>query len=98
MISRLKPLFKLFYNPLQAMIEIAAGAHYIAGAALALAATFIYREALSAQMLKALQSINNRPSSPNLFLPAPGLSRLIVGGIVDSASPLFFLIVVFVPA
>jgi tetratricopeptide (TPR) repeat protein len=98
MISRLKPLVKLFYNPLQAMTEIAAGAHYIAGAALALAATFVYREVLSAQMWKALESINNKPSSPNLFFPAPNLSRLILGGIVDSASPLFFLIVVFVPA
>ncbi|HEX8183458.1 MAG TPA: tetratricopeptide repeat protein [Blastocatellia bacterium] len=98
MISRLKPLVKLFYSPLQAMIEIAAGAHYIAGAAMALAATFIYREALSTQMWLTLRAINNRPSSPSLFLPAPSLSRVIVRGILDSASPLFFLIVVFVPA
>jgi tetratricopeptide (TPR) repeat protein len=98
MSSRLRPLFKLFYNPLQAMVEIAASAHYIAGGALALAATFLYREALSAQMWAAIKAVNNSPSSPNLFFPAPNLSRLIVRGVIDSASPLFFLAVVFVPA
>jgi tetratricopeptide (TPR) repeat protein len=96
--SRLKPLVKLFYSPLQAMIEIGSGAPYLIGVAMALAATFIYREALSTQLWAAIRTINNRPSSPNLFFPAPGLSSLIVRGIIDSASPLFFLLVVFVPA
>ncbi|HVG17459.1 MAG TPA: hypothetical protein VNI02_00285, partial [Blastocatellia bacterium] len=96
--SRLKPLFKIFYNPLQAMIEIGSGAPYLAGAALALAATFIYREALSPELSATLRVISGGPSSPNLLLPGPALTRLIVRGILDSASPLFFLLVVFVPA
>jgi tetratricopeptide (TPR) repeat protein len=96
--SRLKPLFKLFYNPLRGMIEIGSGASYLTGAALALAATFIYREALSSEFRATLMAINSRPSSPGLLLPGPSLSMLIVRGIVDSASPLFFLLVVFVPA
>ena len=40
--SRLKPLIKLFYNPLQAMTEISAEAPYVTGAVLALLATFAY--------------------------------------------------------
>ena len=96
--SRLKPLFKLFYNPLQAMVEIGSGAPYLIGVGLALASTFIYRETLSTGLWLALRGINSRPSSPNLFLPGPSLSRLIVRGILDSASPLFFILVVFVPA
>ncbi|HEX8089655.1 MAG TPA: hypothetical protein VF762_12415, partial [Blastocatellia bacterium] len=80
------------------MIEISSGAPYLAGAALALATTFIYRAALSAELSSTLGRINSRPSSPSLFLPGAILSRLIVRGIIDSASPLFFLLVVFVPA
>jgi tetratricopeptide (TPR) repeat protein len=96
--SRLTPLFKLFYNPLQAMIEVGSGAPYLAGAALALAATFVYRAALSAELPSALAVINGRPSSPSLLLPGAVMTRLIVRGVIDSASPLFFLLVVFVPA
>jgi tetratricopeptide (TPR) repeat protein len=89
---RLKPLLKLFYSPLRAMSEIGAGAPYIAGAALALVATTFYREILSRSLWHA---INSRPSAPGLFAP---FIVLIFRSITASASPLFFLIVVFVPA
>ena len=48
--SRLSPLLKLFYNPLQAMTDVSAGALYIAGATLALLTTFAYYEVLSGQL------------------------------------------------
>lgn len=92
--SRLKSLIKLFYNPLQAMIEIGSGAPYLAGMALALATTFIYRGILSQDLRATLWAINNRPSS-GLFVP---FVAYILQKVLASASPLFFLIVVFVPA
>jgi tetratricopeptide (TPR) repeat protein len=90
--SRLKPLLKLFYSPLRAMSEIGAGAPYLVGAALALVATAIYRDILSHALW---QAFNNRPSAPGLFAP---LIVFIFRSIIASASPLFFLTVVFVPA
>jgi hypothetical protein len=90
--SRLTPLLKLFYNPLRAMSEIGAGAPYLFGAVLALVATTIYRDILSRAFW---QYINNRPSAPGMVSP---ILVLLVKMISASASPLFFLIVVFVPA
>ncbi len=90
--SRLTPLLKLLYNPLRGMSEIGAGAPYLFGAALALVATTIYRDILSHQFW---QYINNRPSAPGMVSP---ILVVLVKMISASASPLFFLIVVFVPA
>lgn len=95
--SRLTPLIKLFYNPLQAMIEISAGAPYFFGAALALLATFAYYELLSGRLLETIAAFS-REGSMGMA------SRLIlvvyhaVGGMIGHASPVLFLIVVFVPA
>ncbi|MGA9770486.1 MAG: tetratricopeptide repeat protein [Blastocatellia bacterium] len=74
------------------MSEIGAGAPYLFGAALALVATTIYRDTLSRAFW---HYINNRPSAPGMISP---LLVLLVKMISASASPLFFLIVVFVPA
>ncbi|HKP84498.1 MAG TPA: tetratricopeptide repeat protein [Blastocatellia bacterium] len=93
--SKLKLLLKLFYNPAQAMTEIGASAPYLVGAVLAIAATTVYREALNHELWRTLQNINRSPSRPGMFAP---FVKFIGGGILSSASPLFFLIVVFVPA
>lgn len=74
------------------MSEIGAGAPYIVGAALALVATTVYRDILNRSLW---QAINSRPSAPGLFAP---FIVFIFRSIIASASPLFFLIVVFVPA
>ena len=96
--SKLKPLLKLFYNPLQAMTDIAAGAPYILGAVLALLATFIYHDMLSQELWNILWAINNRPSTPGLTTPFAALAIHFIRRIIASASPIFFLVVVFVPA
>lgn len=97
MLSRLTPLIKLFYNPFQAMTDLAARRPYIFGAALALIATFFYYDILSGD-LKRILAIYNRfpiagPTSPYTWLIWTLLSR-----VVRNAPTLLFLIVVFVPA
>src|SRR6266850_557738 len=50
--SRLTPLIKLFYNPLQAMIEISARAPFVFGAAVLLATSVIHRRASFSVLLR----------------------------------------------
>lgn len=96
--SKLKPLLKLFYSPVGAMTEIGAAAPYLAGAALALVATTIYREVLSHELWHIFQTINSKPARPGMISPFAELITMTGRRVVASASPLFFLIVVFVPA
>ena len=95
--SRLKPLLKLFYNPLQAMTEISAGAPYLVGAALALLATFAYYELLSGRLSKMIAAFS-RERSLGLFAPVILFIYRVVVGMIGHAGPVLFLIVVFVPA
>jgi len=95
--SRLTLLLKLFYNPLQAIIEIAAEAPYVIGAFLALLATTAYYELLSGRLVGMIAGFDERrprtPASPVIMV----FYRLITG-IFGNISPVLFLIVVFVPA
>jgi tetratricopeptide (TPR) repeat protein len=95
--SRLSPLFKLFYNPLQGMTEVSAGAPYFAGAALALLTTFAYYEVLSGQLARMI-NLFSRQSAAGMFAPFILLLTRIISGIISDASPVLFLAVVFVPA
>lgn len=95
--SRLTPLLKLFYNPLQAMVEISAGAPYVFGAALALLATFAYYELLSGGIVTTTARIGSQ-RAPGLVAPFVLIIYRIVRGVIGYASPVLFLIVVFVPA
>lgn len=95
--SRLTPLLKLFYNPLQAMSEISAGAPYVVGAVLALVSTFAYYELLSGRLLKMIAAFS-RERSMGLFAPIILFIYRIVLGVIGHAAPVLFLIVVFVPA
>src|SRR5258707_10866063 len=95
--SRLTPLVKLFYNPLQGMTEISARAPYIAGAVLALLATYAYYELLSGR-LQGIIAGSTREGSMGLFTPIMILAYLIIAGVLRDSSPILFLAVVFVPA
>lgn len=95
--ARLTPLIKLFYNPLQAMIEISAGAPYVVGAALALLATFAYYEMLSGRLAKIIGAFS-RERSMGLAAPFFLMVYRIAAGMISNVSPVLFLIVVFVPA
>ena len=95
--SRLKPLIKLFYNPLQAMTEISAEAPYVTGAVLALLATFAYYELLSGGLLRSA-ALFSRQRTPGVAAPFILIVFNIVRGILGHVSPVLFLIVVFVPA
>jgi len=95
--SRLTPLIKLFYNPLQAMIEISARASFVFGAALALLATFAYYELLSGGFLRNTDALS-RQRSPGLVAPFILLVYRVGRGMIGHVSPVLFLIVVFVPA
>ncbi len=95
--SRLTPLIKLFYNPRQAMIEISAESPYFAGAALALLGTFAYYELLSGRLSKIVAAFSN-DRSMGLFASFVLLTYQVVRGMISQASPILFLVVVFVPA
>lgn len=95
--SRLTPLFKIFYNPQQAMVEIAAGAPYVVGALLALLATFAYYELLSGTLAKMI-SLLGRDRSMGLAAPVILFLYHVVLGTLGHISPILFLVVVFVPA
>ena len=95
--SRLTPLFKIFYNPQQAMVEIAAGAPYVVGALLALLATFAYYELLSGRLARMIALIG-RDRSSGLAAPIILFVYHIVVGMLGHISPILFLAVVFVPA
>jgi tetratricopeptide (TPR) repeat protein len=94
--SRLTPFIKLFYNPLQAMIEISAGAPYVFGALLALIATFSYYELLSGRLSRIIDALGGGRSGGNA--PFILIVYHLVVGTIGHASPILFLIVVFVPA
>ncbi|HSB12004.1 MAG TPA: tetratricopeptide repeat protein [Blastocatellia bacterium] len=95
--SRLTPLLKLFYNPLQAMIQISAGAPYVVGAAAAMLATFAYYEILSGRLARMI-SLVSRERSMGLAAPFILLAYRVVMGMIEQAKPVLFLVVVFVPA
>lgn len=95
--SRLTPLFKLFYNPLQAMTEISARAPYAAGAALALLSTFAYYELLSGKLQWLIAGFA-RERSRGLLAPIMIITYQLVAGVIRDSSPVLFLTVVFVPA
>ncbi|MFY9556337.1 MAG: tetratricopeptide repeat protein [Blastocatellia bacterium] len=95
--SRLTPLLKLFYNPLQAMIEISAAAPYVVGAAIAVLATFAYYGLLSGSLLRMIAAFG-RERSMGVFSPFILIVYRVVLGMIGNASPVLFLIVVFVPA
>jgi tetratricopeptide (TPR) repeat protein len=96
--SRLTPLAKLFYNPLQAMADLAAHTPYFAGTALALISTFLYYSVLSGILQRMLSSFGEEQSAPGLFAPFILFAYRVILGTVSSAPPVFFVIVVFVPA
>ena len=95
--SRLKPLLTLFYNPLQAMVEISADAPYVVGAALALLATSAYYELLSGRLSGTIAGFGG-DRARGLSSPVIATAYRVVIGMVGHVSPVLFLIVVFVPA
>lgn len=96
--SRLTPLVRLFYNPLQAMADLAARTPYFVGTALALVSTFLYYSVLSGSLQRMLSLFGNEPNAPGLFAPFILFAYRILLGTIASAPPVFFIIVVFVPA
>lgn len=95
--SRLTLLFKLFYNPRQGMIEISAGAPYVFGAVIALLATYAYHELLTGRLLGTFAGFT-RGRSMGMTARFILIIYRVVLEMVGQASPILFLIVVFVPA
>jgi tetratricopeptide (TPR) repeat protein len=96
--SRLTPLVKLFYNPLLAMADLAASAPYLAGTALALLSTFLYYSVLSGELTRAFWLFEPGREAPGLAAPVIIFAYRLVLGMIAGAPPVFFVIVVFVPA
>jgi tetratricopeptide (TPR) repeat protein len=90
--SRLTPLLKLFYNPLQAMAEISGQSSYLAGAVVALVASLLYNGSLKRHLWQMALSPPGGagPSLRPRFSP--------FSQVIDSVSPVLFLAAVFVPA
>ena len=95
--SRLTPLLKLFYNPLQAVIEVSAEAPYIVGAFLALLSTSVYYELLSGRLTRIIAAFNE-PRARGMTSPVFLMVYRVIAGMLSNVSPVLFLIVVFVPA
>ena len=95
--SRLTPLIKLFYSPRQAMVEISARAPYLVGAILAIAATIAYYELLSARLSPVAPSFS-REQSIGLGAPIILFVYRLIAGAISRATPVLFLVAVFVPA
>lgn len=92
--SSLIPLAKLLYNPLQAIAELQARAPLAMGALLALSASFIYYNALNGELQVFISPFIKGSPAPHLFVIMLNLFRLLR----ESAAPVIFLAVVFVPA
>jgi tetratricopeptide (TPR) repeat protein len=92
--SSLTPLVKLFYNPLQAIAELQARAPLVAGALLALTSSFIYYNALSGELQVFMWPFIKGAPAPHPSVIIINLFRLLR----ESAAPVIFLAVVFVPA
>ena len=92
--SRLTLLLKILYNPLQAMADIGSRAPYMVGGLLALAATFIYYEALNGEIRVLLSPLINGAPGPN-----PAVLFIYIFQLAfKSLTPVLFLAAVFVPA
>jgi tetratricopeptide (TPR) repeat protein len=92
--SRITPLIKLLYNPLQAMAELAIRAPYLWAALFALVATMLYYDALGGDLWVLLSPVINGA-------PAAGLSTIILHvfeRLFQSVAPVLFIAAVFVPA
>ena len=94
MLSRLSPLVKLLYNPIQAMGDLRARAPYAAGALLALIASLIYYNAFSKDLWAVIAAMQDDSIQPGHGFAAFNLFELIVQGI----APIAFLAVIFTPA
>lgn len=88
--SRLTPLLKLFYNPLQAMADLTARPPYFTATALALVSTFLYYSVIGGLLQKVVWSSGSNN--------APGLLAPFILFAFQTIPPVFFVIVIFVPA
>jgi len=95
---RFKPLLMLLYSPSRGMAEIAAAAPYVFGAVLAFALPFLYGGILSRELWRGFAAMNNNPRPRGMTGPAFFLFSQFTSRLVASASPVFFVIVIFVPA
>ena len=91
--SKVWPLFKLWYSPLQAMSELAGRSPYVSGALLAFAASFLYAIVLSGEFAASLDSL-----SAERGLGSPWLVVHLARRFTSSVTPLIFLTVIFTPA
>jgi tetratricopeptide (TPR) repeat protein len=92
--SKLLPLVKLLYKPFEAIAELRANAPFLAGVLLAVVSTFFYYGLLSRWLYSFLYSLLNnsrRGRSPSLFIYFFSL-------VTESAVPVIFLAVIFIPA
>ncbi|HXG94436.1 MAG TPA: tetratricopeptide repeat protein [Blastocatellia bacterium] len=96
--SKLTPLIKIIYNPFEAMAELAARRPYIFGAALALISTFAYYDTLAGPCGIIRLALRQMQLVEGVAAPFVFFIYRVATGIINSASPVFFLIVVFVPA
>ncbi|HKP12480.1 MAG TPA: tetratricopeptide repeat protein [Blastocatellia bacterium] len=95
---RLKPLLTLIYDPSRGMAEVAAAAPYVFGAVLALVATFLYGDILSRDLMRGFAAMNNSSQPRGPLWPLVFITFRFASRLAATASPVFFLIVIFVPA
>lgn len=93
--SRLIPLIKFFYNPREAISDLQARTPYIAGAALAVAASFVYY-VLSGQLNSLLFPFHI--TSDVAPAPRSELLALVIFVLAANVKLVLFLALIFVPA
>ena len=97
--SRLTPLFKLIYNPLQALVTLRAEAPYLTGIVLALISSIAYYDGVTGELtMSYFNLVASSERSPGLFAPLILLIFMALRHVIANAAPLVFLAVVFIPA
>lgn len=91
--SRLTPLARLVYSPIEALSDLRSRAPYGAGAALALSASLLYYDLLGRDLWLLLSALSRDAFEPQISFVFVHLISLAFEG----AAPVLFLAVIFVP-
>jgi tetratricopeptide (TPR) repeat protein len=92
--AKLIPLLKLLYQPFEAMTELRANAPFISGVLFAIISTFLYYSLLNGWLISLISSFagNSRRGR------SPALAIYFFSLVTQSATPIIFLAIVFIPA
>jgi tetratricopeptide (TPR) repeat protein len=92
--SKLIPFIKLLYQPFEAMTELRASAPFISGVLLAVISTFLYYSLFNGWLFSLISSFASNSRRGR----SPALVVYFFSLVTQSAMPIVFLAIVFIPA